>query len=93
MGRGVHAGKGPALMIFSATMQWDMFRRFGLRALILAILLGFVGASACIVRTRPAQHRVYVKSGHPQHKKYKKPKKHKKYKKRHHDQRDHRDHH
>jgi hypothetical protein len=68
-------------------MQWNIIRRLGLRALILAVLLGLAGTSACLIRTRPA-HQHHVKRGHAhghhkphKGKKYKKQKKYKKYKK------------
>lgn len=71
-------------------MQWNLIRRLGLRALILAVLLGLAGTSACLIRTRPAHQHHHVKRGHahghhkqPKAKKHKKHKKHKKYKKRH----------
>lgn len=71
------------------TMQWNFFRRIGLRALILAVLLGFAGTSACLVRTRSGHRHSQVKRGHAhghhkaKHKKHKKAKKYKKAKQRH----------
>lgn len=84
------AERGSVLLF--ETMHRNLFQRIGLRALILAVLLGFAGTSACIVRTRPAHRHSHVKRGHAhghhkqpkaKNKKYKKAKKYKKQRHRH----------
>lgn len=71
-----------SLVAYARRMRWDLFRRLGLRGLLLVVFLSLAGAGACVIKTGPGHRHGRVIRDKPHgHHEHRKPKKHKKYKK------------